>query len=326
MAKKVKDTEYLTLSAMLRAREAKMVSREKCERLLGEPTFADAARALTDCGYEDMSGMDSAGINACLDRHRAETIAELGDMAPDKAVVDLFRLKYEYHNAKVVVKAGGAGPEAEKLFSPAGRSSLAQLVKLYETGESPDLPEALVQAMEEAKVTLARTGSPQLADFILDKACFAEMAALADGTGDSFCKRYVRLLIDSANVRSAYRVQKMGSKLDKLTLALIPGGEVDPGAIAAATENRDALVQLYSATPFAKAVAEEGMTAFELAADNAVNAYLSDAERVAFGPAAVLGYLAAVENEIQTVRIILTGRLTGIDTKLLRERLRDSYV
>ena len=60
--------------------------------------------------------------------------------------------------------------------------------------------------------------------------------------------------------------------------------------------------------------------------ENAVNAYLSDSERIAFGPAVVLGYLSAVENEIQTVRIILTGRLTGIEPRLLRERLRDSYV
>ena len=324
---KVKNTNYLALSAMLRAREARMLNRERAERLLSEPTFADAARALVDSGYEDMSGMDSRGINASLEKHRAAEIADVYEMSPDKAVVDLFRLKYEYHNAKVLVKSGGAkGAKAESLFSGSARFPVEALVRAYEQGENPELPAELNAAIDGAKVTLARTGNPQLADFVLDKSYFAEMEALAKQIGDPYITGYVRLLIDSANLRMAVRVQSLDSKLEKLTMALIPGGEVDTAAIMAAMDSREALNALYASTAFAKAVEAEGMTAFELAADNAVNGYLADSERIPFGPAAVLGYLAAVENEIQAIRIILTGRLTGIDTKLLRERLRDSYV
>ena len=68
------------------------------------------------------------------------------------------------------------------------------------------------------------------------------------------------------------------------------------------------------------------MTEFELALDNAVNDYLADAVRIGFGPAAVISYLAAVENEVMALRIILTGRLMGINTESLRGRLRESYV
>ena len=54
---KVKDREYLALTAMLRAREAKMLDRDRMERMLGAADFGDAAKLLTDCGYEDMSAM-----------------------------------------------------------------------------------------------------------------------------------------------------------------------------------------------------------------------------------------------------------------------------
>jgi len=40
----------------------------------------------------------------------------------------------------------------------------------------------------------------------------------------------------------------------------------------------------------------------------------------------VVGYLAAEENAITTVRMILTGLLSGIDPDRLKERLRDTYV
>lgn len=323
MSKKVKNTDYLCLSAMLRAREAKMLGRDKLERLLTEP-YADAARALTDCGYEDMSEMDTRGINEALGRHRAAELAEVYDMCPDKRVVDVFRLKYEYHNAKVIVKSGGAGGEG--LLSGSGRCEAKELLAVYESGENTDLSETLAEAMAEAKVTLARTGNPQLADFILDRAYFSELTRLAQEIGDGFISGYVRMLIDSANVRIAVRAQSIEGSAGQLASALIPGGTVDPDEVRRSMESRDALVQLYANTMFAEAVQKEGMTAFELAADNAVNAFLADSELVSFGPAAIAGYLAAVENEITAIRIILTGRLMGIDPKLLRERLRESYV
>ena len=67
------------------------------------------------------------------------------------------------------------------------------------------------------------------------------------------------------------------------------------------------------------------MTAFELACDNAVMAYVSNAKLAAYGEEPVIAYMAAVESEITTVRMILTGRLAGIEPQTIRERLRDMY-
>ena len=67
------------------------------------------------------------------------------------------------------------------------------------------------------------------------------------------------------------------------------------------------------------------MTAFELACDNAVTDFLKDAKLVGFGPETLVAYLAATEGEITAVRMILTGRLAGIEPDTIRERLRDLY-
>ena len=40
---------------------------------------------------------------------------------------------------------------------------------------------------------------------------------------------------------------------------------------------------------------------------------------------AAVAYLAAVEGEITAVRMILTGKLSGIEPETIRERLRDLY-
>ena len=55
---KLRDTDFLYLSTMLRAREAKMLSGDKIGRMLDAAGFDDAAKMAEECGYRDMSGLD----------------------------------------------------------------------------------------------------------------------------------------------------------------------------------------------------------------------------------------------------------------------------
>ena len=105
--KNVKDTDYLFLSAMIRARETKMLTREKMERMLDAPGFDEAAKLMADSGYADMSGMDASQIDDALNQHRSAIFNELAGILPEPELVDAFRMKYDYHNAKVLIKAEG---------------------------------------------------------------------------------------------------------------------------------------------------------------------------------------------------------------------------
>lgn len=327
---KVNDRDYLALTAMLRAREARMLDRDRMDRMLAAPSYAEAAKLLTDCGYEDMSAMDAKGVDAVLNAHRAAVYGEIGRMAPEPELVDAFRLKYDYHNAKVVVKAEGAGVGGAHLLSDAGRVPSEAVVKAYAEDEYRDLSGAMGKAMQEARATLAKTGNPQLADFILDRAYFAELAAIAGKVGSRFLGGYVKVLVDSANLRSAVRTVRMGRGQDFLMMALIPGGSVSPERLAQAASTGDGLPALFTATTLqdasvlgAEAMKGGSMTKFELACDNAITAYLASARLVSFGSEPVVEYLAMVETEITAIRMILTGRLAGIEPDVIRERLRD---
>ena len=54
-----------------------MLSRDRMDRMLSAPSFAECAKQLVDCGYEDMSSANATGIDAALSRRRAEVFAEL---------------------------------------------------------------------------------------------------------------------------------------------------------------------------------------------------------------------------------------------------------
>ncbi len=323
---------YLFLSAFLRAKEAKMLNTEKAERLLGAQSFDEAAKMLSESGYDDFSGMNAAELDKALSHRRDEIFSDLEHMCPDKELVGLFRIKYDYHNAKTLIKAEAMHLTRSDLLSGCGRISAEKLADALREEHYSDCPPVLGKALADAKELLMRTENPQLADFLLDKAYFAELSETANGLGSEYLVGYVRIMIDAANLRSTVRTRRMNKDADFLSKALIEGGNVDPDRILAAYGSSDALAALYTASPLSDAAATaataiEGgrLTDFELAADNAVTAYLKMAKLVSFGEAPIAAYLAAVETELTAVRMILSGMLSGVRADIIRERLRELY-
>ncbi|MBR3474187.1 MAG: V-type ATPase subunit [Oscillospiraceae bacterium] len=329
MAKKKE--AYLSLSAMLRAREPKLLNAERAGRMLEASSFEEAAKLLTDCGYPDLSQATAGQIEQTLTQRRVQALDELEKLCPERAIVDFFRIKYDAHNAKVLLKAEAMGTDASSLFSGAGRIAPEKLQEAWQEERLSELPKRFGEALLEARNTLARTANPQLSDFVLDRAMFEEMLDAARIADCPFLTGYARLLIDSCNLKSLVRTARMHKDADFLGEVLLPGGGVDRDRLLAAGEG-EGFAALFAHSPLEKAAAlgaealEGGsMTAFERACDDGVNAYLRAAKLVSYGPETVAAYLAAVEGEITAVRMILTGRLSGIAPEAIRERLRDLY-
>ena len=327
--KKYNDLDFLFLSAYIAAKETHMLTSALCDRMLDAASFSECAKLLEECGYPDVSEMRAEQIDAVLAAHRDEVFEELSQLSPSSELVDVFRCRYDYHNAKALIKAEGANVDGAYLLSGSGRVGKTEFCDAYHEENYGALPDKLGTAVEAARGVLARTENPQLADFELDRAYFEELTLLAGETGSDFLMGYVRTMIDSANLRSAVRTLRMGRGADFLRQALIPDGGVSAENVlqAATAEGLAALFENGELRPAAElvpdAVGGNGLTAFEKACDNCVSAYLAGASLKSFGEAPVIAYIAAVENEISAARMILTGRLSGVPAELIRERLRE---
>ena len=75
---------YLCLSAMLRARETRMLTADRAARMLEASGFEESVKLLADCGYEDLSGLNAAGIDAALSERRAAILSELETSFPTR--------------------------------------------------------------------------------------------------------------------------------------------------------------------------------------------------------------------------------------------------
>ena len=328
MSHRKKDTDYLAISARVRAMENRLLTRERMDRMIDAKDASEAMKILSECGYNDAVGLDAA-----LAQSRAETFRDMERSVPDPRLVEVFQIKYDYHNAKTILKGEATGASPERLLLSGGRYRPVELWEGWQREAMGFTAEPFRKAMEAAKAALAEGGDPQKADLILDRACYGEMGRLAKELDSPFLQGYVRLSVDVANLRAAVRVHRMGREGDFLRQVLLPGGNVSEQSILSA--RGDALGEAFRAGPLAQAAelgaklaqpGGESLTAFERECDNALTAYLAAARRVPFGEQAVIGYLYAKEQEFTAIRAIFAGRAAGLDGDTIRARLRETYV
>lgn len=327
-----KDLDYLTISARIHAMENRLLNQERMDRMIEAKDVGDAAKVLTECGYEEMGQVTGESIEETLSKAQTDLFHDLSTAVGNRALLDVFRCKYDYHNAKVLVKGEALRQSQEVLLVGGGRYAPARLAEDYGREDLRGCSDVFRRGVTRARETLGATGDPQMADFILDRAYFEELTQLAKASGSKFVEGFVALSIDVANLRSCVRASRLGKGMEFLQQVLVPGGNVPARTLA--TARGDELAGLFRTSSLAQAAAtgsalsapgSGALTDFERECDDAVMDYLGAGRRVAFGEQPIVGYLYAREAEMTAIRTILSGRMAGLDGDTIRQRLRRTY-
>ena len=217
--KQTKDIDYIFLSTRVKAMERNLLTKERIAQMLEAHTNEDAAKVLVDCGYSEMTEITNSELDRVLSEQQQAMMADLGSSAPNKYIVDVFKLRYDYHNAKVLVKTEALGVDQNHLLMGGGRYDRQRLAEDYQREEMLAYSDMFRRGIARAREILGSTGDPQQADFILDRAYFEELTALAQESGSAFLESYAALLVDVANLRSCVRASRLGRGTDFLNQA-----------------------------------------------------------------------------------------------------------
>ena len=332
--KKIQEMDYLYANARVRALENKLIGTDGFRRMAEAKTEEEALKVLQEAGYGEFTSYEDA--MAALPAKREENFALVRKMAPDQNLVDLFLIRYDYHNLKAVIKGEAAGTEYLSTLSKAGTlpaDKLADWAKAPANKPEVTLTPVMKEAALQARDVLARTSDPRLSDTVLDRACFKEMLSMAETAGSKFAADYVRLQIDGINMKTAVRMKRMGEDMYLLPQYFIEGGkgsaadlrgDLTPEGLMARYE----LTALKAAAPAGSAAlrGETGVAPLDMAVDNILMDYLKAGKRAAFGEQVLFCYTAACEAELTAVQTILAGKIAELPAEAILERLRDTYV
>ena len=151
---KIKDTDYLTISARIRAMETRLLTRERMERMLDARTGDEAAKVLSECGYSELTALTHTALDELLSAARGALYKELKGAVPDPRLVEVFQMKYDYHNAKTLIKAAAVGADPDRLLMEGGRWTAAQIKDAWQRDSLRDFTDPFRQAIVQARELL----------------------------------------------------------------------------------------------------------------------------------------------------------------------------
>ena len=128
---RIRDNDYLCVSAMLRGKEARMIPVDVFARMADAEDAQAAAKMAEDYGYTGLDLSTPQALDAGLSKMRADVYRDLAGILPQASLLDLFRLKYDYHNAKVLVKNASRLELPEGVLSEEGRLTVEEIKALF---------------------------------------------------------------------------------------------------------------------------------------------------------------------------------------------------
>ena len=238
-----------------------------------------------------------------------------------------------YHNLKAAikeaVKAERTGHDYPGIFIDQGSVDVKLIRDSIQNREFQNLPEPMRGPAEEAYKALLHTQDGQLCDIIIDKAALDAIYHAGKSSGNEFLKLYAELTVAAADIKTAVRASRTGKDRAFLEQALAPCDTLDITRLAqAAIEGVDAIGIYLESTTYADAVEElrRSPSAFERWCDNLMIRKIKPQQYSPFGLGPLAAYILARENEIKSVRIVLSGKLNHLPEESIRERVREMYV
>lgn len=323
------DTKYTYAVARIRALETGLFTSSVIEQLLACDTEQQCLQLIQEKGWGDADTPLNA--EAILSREQEkiwETIRELG---VDMSVFDVLSYPNLFHNLKAAVKDACTQEDGRtmNIYYEDTAIPADEMLEIIRSKDFSRLPENMAAAARDAYETLLHTRDGQLCDVIIDKAALEAIYEAGKAAKDSIIRDYAESVVAVADIKIAVRAQKTAKSIDFMKRAMAPCQSLNVDQLArSAVSGMDAITEYLAGTAYAEGAAAiaQSPSAFERWCDNRMMETMQSQKYEAFSVGPLVAYILARENEIKTVRIILSGKQNGFSNDSIRERVREMYV
>ena len=123
------DLAYSGINTTVRILEQQLLSKDIMNSLLASKELQQALEVLqkTAYGFQTDELLQTKQFDAVLMKHLKNQYEELYELIPTPELLDIFSIRYTYHNLKVLLKEKFAKKDFSHLLIPIGRYSLVTL-------------------------------------------------------------------------------------------------------------------------------------------------------------------------------------------------------
>ena len=330
------DLAYSGVNTTVRILEQQLLSKEQLNGILVSTSLQQALEALQKTSYEiDVQEvLESRQFDKVLDDHLKAHYEEVLELIPDASLLDVFSIRYTYHNLKVLLKSKFSGRDLTHLCVPLGRYSMETLNQLVETQDSLDVPPIMIEGVREAYADFENFGRLEAADVFMDRYYFKHLRYIDRTLNQDIIHQIVNIMIDMENMTILIRANQQNQSRSFLIGVLSSEGTIDKTSLIdeVLEKGTDALLELYRNVPYYDRIVsileseEHPVFALELLKEELIYHILQEATFEPFGPLPSLAYIHALEMEVKNLRLLLVGVDNEFSKEQLEERMRPVYV
>lgn len=323
--------QYIYAVTRVHAHEQNLLSRKDVEQLISAKDAAECFRMLSDKGWGGPE-IPANDPDALIAAETKKIWALMQELAGDVAPFNVFRYASDFHNLKAAIKLAYAASDlkdTDRYFQDFGTVDIEVIKKAALDHDFSMLPPLMAEAGQKAYEALAHTGNGQACDMAIDRVALVAIDEAGRSSESLLLRRYAELLVDSSNIKAAVRSALMKKNHEFIQRAIAPAGTLDTDALVkAAAENLEAIYSYLRFTPYADAVDElkTSVSAFERWCDNQLMELIRPQKNNYFTIEPLAAFILGRENEIKTVRLVLSAKMNNLSNDVLRERLREMYV
>ncbi len=324
----VEDWRYAFATAKVRSLETLMLSRGMFLDMANAESFQGALDLLGGTDYAMLSAAAGFGeIEQMLLAKRAEQRNLFIELMIDENLVELLRARHDFANMRLAIRRVVTERPIGLDYSDFGSVPAEEFEEIFEQENYARFPYYLQEAVEAAVLGYYGNKDIRQIDYAIDNYESQYRIKKAIGLGSEFLLSLFRTRIDLTNIRTMLRL-KLAESIDRQFF--LPGGYVEIDRLVHALDiGYEALAPLFYATPYHDVVeggvsyltGEQSFLRLERLCEEHKTGFLRSTQSLAAGPQPVIAYFLMKENEIRSLRMVLTCKNNGLDTKMILDRL-----
>jgi len=323
------DWRYTFETARVRVFETQMLTRATLVDMANSPNFEHAAELLRASEYAlPQTSAGLADVENVL-RARRSALRELFEQfCIDKTIARLFKARDDFANLRLAVRRLATGKPIAGDYSNEGNFPPERFAEVFEQENYVEagMPDYMAEAAERAILAYYQDKDIRRLDYAIDAAQAHYNLKKAAEMKSVFLLGLFRMQIDLVNIRTMLRI-KIAQR--DYRGVFLDGGYVETERFSHGLDiGLEAIGALFFATPYYEVVqaganylaSNKSFLKIEQQCEEHLTGFLKSTVQVAAGAQPIIAYLLMKENEIRTVRLILTAKKNFLDNRLILDR------
>jgi len=334
----MKDILYHQINPIVRVLESRLLKYDFFEKMLAAESFLECKELLKSTVYASYIERPDFDVRYeyFVREEGAKVYEKIYDLAPEKGVVDLYTMRYSYHNLKLLTKAHYTKQNLDEYWIHDGKYSIEAVKSAIANHISAFIDGLMMESIKEVSEYLEKYTELRAIDVIYDRYYLKDQRATAEKLGYDEITKEVISFIDLTNISTVMRGIAQCQTENFMSTVLSSSGSIPKKELLAFAAKDMGQFTVYLLNgPYKEIISplvdeKTQVICWPAFIDREKDDYLSKlfepAKIQAFGPLPLLSLLNAQEIESKNLQLILSGKKAHFSTEQIRERMRKVYV